>query len=363
MAPRARASKPAAKPARKPARKPAAAATRGRPAAAASTRKPRATAKAAPRRRAPAARRVVAIRERNDAPEIMATLNKEHRYIASLLEALAEQADKLVPGATPDYRMLHDIVHYMANFPDEFHHPREDLVFERLVARDAAAGKPVQGLLDGHQEINRRSRELLLALARVTRDGKPADNAKIKALCDRYIGYYWDHINTEEGTVFPLATAKLRQDDWFAITAKSRQVDDPLFGTRVRKEYKRLSDYLGSRVQRAAEDVALAELFGVEALIESVAAIGTTVGEIKDILRRRVRSSLKQSAHAAREGFDEGVIAGVGGLPGAIGGVLRIHLGEGGGEVRASVRRARKEIGEPFGMRMEYLRKLFAENP
>ena len=107
---------------------------------------------------------------RAGAPEIMVTLNSEHRYISSLLEALAEQADNLLPGRKPDYALMHDIVRYMASFPDEYHHPREDLVFDRLVARDPEARPIVEELLEGHREINRRSRELLGHLERITRE-------------------------------------------------------------------------------------------------------------------------------------------------------------------------------------------------
>ena len=119
---------------------------------------------------------------RSGAPEIMVTLNNEHRYIASLLEALAEQADNLLPGRSPDYGMIHDIVHYMASYPDEYHHPREDLVFDRLLERDAEAREVVEQLLEGHREISRRGRGLLEELSRVTSGDNPADNQKIKYL-------------------------------------------------------------------------------------------------------------------------------------------------------------------------------------
>lgn len=293
---------------------------------------------------------------RAGAPEIMVTLNSEHRYISSLLEALAEQADNLLPGRKPDYALMYDIVHYMASYPDEYHHPREDLVFDRLLKRDPEARQAVDDLLEGHREINRRSRELLRNLEQVTREGKTADDKKLKYLCDRYIGYYWDHINTEEGKVFPRATAKLRSDDWYAVNSEAKYVDDPLFGTRVRKEYQRLSQYLGDRVTRATEDVAVAELFGIEALIETVAALGNAGSELQDIVRKRIKQTLRASKKSSGE--SDGLLE----KSRAVGAAARDQVSAGTKEVRALLKRTRTEISEPFSTRMKFLRKLVRDD-
>ena len=293
---------------------------------------------------------------RAGAPEIMVTLNSEHRYISSLLEALAEQADNLLPGRKPDYALMHDIVRYMASFPDEYHHPREDLVFDRLVARDPEARPIVEELLEGHREINRRSRELLGHLERITRDGHAADNRKIKYLCDRYIGHYWEHINTEEGKVFPRATAKLRPDDWFAVNTRAKYVDDPLFGSRVRKEYARLSQYLGERVSRVTEDVAVAELFGIEALIETVAALGNAGSELQDIVRKRAGQLMRDARTSPAEHRD--LLA----ISRALGSAARAQAGAGLKDVRAVISRTRTEIAEPFATRMKFLRRMIRDD-
>ncbi len=42
---------------------------------------------------------------------------------------------------------MRDIVRYMANFPDEHHHLRQQLLFERLVRRDPDSVEIVRGLM------------------------------------------------------------------------------------------------------------------------------------------------------------------------------------------------------------------------
>lgn len=306
--------------------------------------------------RPPSLRGPAPVSGRAGAPEIMVTLNSEHRYISSLLEALAEQADNLLPGRTADYALMHDIVHYMASFPDEYHHPREDLVFERLVSRDPEARPLVEELLEGHREINRRSRELLGHLERVVRRGQAPDTQKLKYLCDRYIGHYWEHINVEEGRVFPRATAKLRPDDWFAVNAQAKYVDDPLFGSRVKREYARLSQYLGERVSRVTEDVAVAELFGIEALIETVATLGSAGSALQDIVRKRAAQALRDSRPSAGE--RRGLL----GMSRALGAAAIDQAGAGAKEMREVIARTRAEIAEPFATRMKFLRRMVRDD-
>lgn len=300
------------------------------------------------------------VRERGNAnaPEIMVALNNEHRHIASLLDALAEQSDNLLPGRTPDYMLMRDIARYMASFPDEYHHPREDLLFARLRSRDAGTDAAVRALEEGHEEIYRRSRELRDALDGVVDGDGDADRRRLKYLCDRYIGFYWDHINTEEGTVFPLAMAKLRQDDWLSVNSESRQVDDPLFGERVRKEYRRLARHLAARVEKVTEDIAAAELFGVEALVESVVTVGAAAGEIRGILGRRLRLAVAGALQTSSRELARRELRSTLGIPVLAAAEMLSQAREGLTEIVSVADRTRAEIGEPFAARLRQLRKL-----
>ena len=327
----------------------------------------RAAGSVRPRRKgasgASAARRATSGRSRQarpaDAPGIMVSLNAEHRHIASLLDALGRQSDRLLPGRDPDLAMVRDIVGYLNDFPDEYHHPREDLLFGILSQRDAASREIIARLQEGHREIYRRSRELLDLLDVRAAPGDDAGQRRLKYLCDRYIGFYRDHINLEEGQVFPRATQKLRRDDWAAVNAGSRQVDDPLFGERVRKEYRRLSLYLSTRAERVGEDIAVAEVFGLEALVEAAVSGLAAANEIRGILDQRLRAALGDCALAVAgqraAGFDlQSAIK----VPLAVGGSVRSHAGEGVREISAVVARARGEFGESLDVRFRYLRKL-----
>lgn len=68
--------------------------------------------------------------------DIVHTLHSEHQYFEFLLRTLEEEAEKLQPGKIPDYHLLRDIVDYFARYPDQYHHPREDMLFNNMLERD-----------------------------------------------------------------------------------------------------------------------------------------------------------------------------------------------------------------------------------
>jgi len=67
---------------------------------------------------------------------VIETLYSEHGYFLSLLDALEQEAEKLQPGRVPDYHLLLDIVDYLTHYPDQYHHPREDLLFAKMLSVD-----------------------------------------------------------------------------------------------------------------------------------------------------------------------------------------------------------------------------------
>ena len=71
-------------------------------------------------------------------PDIVAMLHSEHRYMHALLDILEQQVEKLQPGRIADYPLMLDVVDYLSRYPDQYHHPREDLLFASLARNDTA---------------------------------------------------------------------------------------------------------------------------------------------------------------------------------------------------------------------------------
>ena len=66
---------------------------------------------------------------------VIYTLREEHRNIARLLNALEHQIEIFARAGAPDYDVIRGIAEYFLDYPDRCHHPKEDVVFDRLCAR------------------------------------------------------------------------------------------------------------------------------------------------------------------------------------------------------------------------------------
>jgi hemerythrin-like domain-containing protein len=159
-------------------------------------------------------------------PEAVTTLRDEHRYMSLLLDALEEkiQGEDEIPA--PDYFLIHDVVRYMHEYPDAVHHPTEDLMFDKLVARDPATKSAVRDLQRDHEKLTGNTDRILklLRAAEVEQSAK-ASNA-VREACNLYIDRLRAHMQTEESELFPRAIDRLAPWDWKIIERRLDDVDD-----------------------------------------------------------------------------------------------------------------------------------------
>jgi hemerythrin-like domain-containing protein len=169
----------------------------------------------------------------------VAAWHADHQNFSRLLDLFARELAVFHSGERPDYELLLDVVTYLRHFPDLAHHPREDVAFARLAARDASLGPMIARLLQEHRVIaaaGERLRELLEAIL----DDAFAERVQIEAACATFLVYYRHHIQTEEQGILPRAAKLLNAEDWKAIAATHAAAPDPLFGETVDDRYREL---------------------------------------------------------------------------------------------------------------------------
>ena len=84
--------------------------------------------------------------------QAMLILHLEHQNTGKLLGLIERELLALQAGKTPDYDLLNSIGDYLMDYPDQCHHPKEDLVFAKLQQRDSGAARRLGNLLDEHRE-------------------------------------------------------------------------------------------------------------------------------------------------------------------------------------------------------------------
>src|SRR5262249_43463164 len=90
--------------------------------------------------------------------EMIEILRQEHRNIESLLRVLERELSAFDRGERPDYEVVLAVIDYFEDYPDTCHHPKEDMIVEKLRARDPVAAATIGDLEAEHQAGTKRLR-------------------------------------------------------------------------------------------------------------------------------------------------------------------------------------------------------------
>lgn len=254
------------------------------------------TARSTARGQPPADARPVADAEQA-LPDIIRALGDEHRYQARLLNLLERQVGLLNQRQVPDYQAMHGVMRYMTQFPDRFHHPKEDLVFEKIMLRDKAAAPKVKQLLQAHVDIIDKGQRLLEAIDHGRRGDAKADADVLRKSAHAYIGALRRHMDIEHLHMFPHAQKVLTAQDWADVDARMKPILDPVFEAEPAGDFKTLREAEGARPEPVPLGRLTAGLIEAAALIEAVATLIAGASKMHSHLNQHHRDVL----HANRQ--------------------------------------------------------------
>jgi hemerythrin-like domain-containing protein len=178
----------------------------------------------------------------------LAQWHTEHVNFAKLIDVVEAQLDLFHDGATPHYELMQDVMFYLTHYADAVHHPREDLAFARMKAREPRLAPMVDELERQHVELHTMGCELVERLTDIL-NGSIARRDALETLARDYIATFRHHMNFEESRVLPMAGRLLQDGDWAAIDAQVRGIDDPLFGRDPEPRYAAVERHLESQAR------------------------------------------------------------------------------------------------------------------
>lgn len=167
----------------------------------------------------------------------------EHEYFGRLLKLLRTQVDQFHGGAEPDYGLMMDIVTYLRDYGDQYHHPREDVAFARLAQHCPDVELVLTRLQQEHRVIAHASDRLLGQIQAVL-GGAIVERSQIEATAATYLVYYENHISTEDDVVLSRAARFLTAEDWNAVRDCVPLVRDPVFGANPQEKFRQLRRHL-----------------------------------------------------------------------------------------------------------------------
>lgn len=172
---------------------------------------------------------------------MLVTLKQDHINNSRLMDLLEWQVRLLENNSPANLKLVADIVEYIMNYPDLYHHPKEDLIFELLRHKDKEIEPVIDHLIDEHKVLTEAAINLSEMLGNINANEK----SQIQILSDllrKYINLSRSHMDIEESKLFPLAKQVLTSRDWADIDTGLDYKDDPLFGKVIYKQYQHIYD-------------------------------------------------------------------------------------------------------------------------
>ena len=174
----------------------------------------------------------------NPRSRVLNRLRLEHGLLIGKLDLLESQYLDMCRGKTPDYSLMRSIIVYIQEYPEQVHHPLEDMIYSSFLERVDDA-EFVHTLLSEHTQmevVTLEIRDLLEAMP-----GCAASGRKLRQQLSEYLVWQRRHIYSEESEVFPLVQNALTEKDWERLQYMLPILDDPSRGRRTWYDYERLS--------------------------------------------------------------------------------------------------------------------------
>ena len=170
----------------------------------------------------------------------VATILQEHHTLGIVISALQQWLARVERGhAEPDFGFFSAAVYYINDFPERFHHPKEEEhLFEVVRSRTDRFDAAIDALQAEHVRSARMITRLERALVHY-QGGAPNGLAQFKAAVDTYAELLSDHMRKEEALLEQIP-AFLSDEDWRRIAAAFEVNDDPLYGSRAGQEFAQL---------------------------------------------------------------------------------------------------------------------------
>lgn len=170
---------------------------------------------------------------------LIEVLRQEHCNIERLLCVLERELTVFDRGDRPNYEIVLAVIDYFKDYPDSCHHPKEDMIFEKLEARDPVAAATIGDLDSEHREGARRLRRVAEAVERVLSDHDLLRQT-VDGIIRDFINHERQHMAMEERVLFPAALNVLCPKDWADIALKMADREDPFYLPAFEQKFNRL---------------------------------------------------------------------------------------------------------------------------
>jgi hemerythrin-like domain-containing protein len=175
-------------------------------------------------------------------------IRSEHGQMRRLLGVLSREAARLGRSEDADLALMVEVLRYLTEFPDRYHHPVEDLALWRLAQRGLLGRAAAETLDFEHRSVRFHGARLLQLLEGVLVDG-PTPREWVAMTAAQYAGELHAHMKHEEQALLPLLERHFGPQDWEEIAQLAAPPPDPLFGEHAALRFVHLRASIAERAR------------------------------------------------------------------------------------------------------------------
>lgn len=163
----------------------------------------------------------------------------EHKYIKMVLGAIRKQCISIVHGEKVDFQLFYNIIDFVRNFADKYHHKKEEDRLFNIMAEHLGLGVesgPIAGMLVEH-DIGRSH---IMDLEKALKECEGGNNdAKVDIIANA-IGYeqlLLKHIDKEDNAIYRHAEKRLARETLERLDAEFEAIEKDSGNAAIRDKY------------------------------------------------------------------------------------------------------------------------------
>lgn len=161
--------------------------------------------------------------------QILDELRKDHRNMAILLNLLEQEVGRIRANEEPDYELLTDVMRYMTVYSDAIHHPREDLIYDRMREENPQLAADLESVEEDHRGIAKLGETLRHDVEAVV-SGAAVKREQVTDDMSEYVERLRGHMAWEEQDLFAKADELIKKTATFVVDDSHLRATDPVFG-------------------------------------------------------------------------------------------------------------------------------------
>ncbi len=164
-------------------------------------------------------------------------LRRDHVNFHIMLSMLERQARAVELERKPiPLKLIQLGLKYFRDYPRKYHHPKEDAIYGLLIRKHFRKPELIYNVIEEHGDL----RDALKTLSEHAESLDPENDEAVCAFCEQirtFVARERNHINLEEGHLYPTAVQLFSLEDWKTISDSFGNETDPLFGEETAAKF------------------------------------------------------------------------------------------------------------------------------